>query len=576
MRSKIFVSISCVVALLVAGVIGCGSSGSETVAVVGDYEITTDEFGDFFQVQYPFPSAAEEFEKRREVLDTVIMTRMLIQAAYEKGIDQDEELARAILAHQDRLLLDVLGERVIMDKAAPTEAEIKKAWNQLEYKTRASHILLDNPDTANMILERLQDGENFGKLAYEYSIDPSAQKNKGDLGYFVWGAMVKPFQDAVASMEPGQISPPVKTRFGYHIIKVVDRLPNENRTDYESMKHSIADQIRQNKAREIRTEYLEEIKERFAIKIDTSTCDYLIHKRETIYPPILLESLPRNDFDIEQLDRNERELILASWDGGQMSVVEYLNLIKDLSPNLKPSLDAYDSLVSIIFNLKLSDILVMEAHRMGLDNDPLYVRKLRLFKELTMAEIMKNDSLPNAPEISEDDLRQYYEEHREEFTTPAKVRVFEILLSDELKARKLVKEINSREEFKEYAMDLTERPGKRAKQGDLGYIERKWFPEIFDLAVKTPIGEIAGPAVSSGKYSIFYVEDRIDAALKDFLGVKREIAQILEQKRKEKALEAWVEERKKTTNIEVDEDALWSTVEMGKYADRQEEAATNN
>ena len=57
---------------------GCGSSGSKTVAVVGDYKITIDEFNDFFRVRYPFPSAQEEFNKRREILDTVIVRGIII------------------------------------------------------------------------------------------------------------------------------------------------------------------------------------------------------------------------------------------------------------------------------------------------------------------------------------------------------------------------------------------------------------------------------------------------------------------------------------------------------------------
>lgn len=551
---------------------GCGSSDNPTLAVVGDYEVTGEEFDDYFRsVRHPFPSAQEEFDKRREMLDSVIVNRLLIDAAYEKGIDQSEELARLVVQNQDKLLVDVLAQRKIAEKADPTDAEVREFWENLEYKIKASHILVDNPDTAQMLLERIQAGESFEKLAFEYSIDPSAKKNKGDLGYFTWGSMVPEFQEAAFAMEPGDVSPPVKTDYGYHIIKLVDRLPNEFRDDFGTMKVDIKNQLTNRNRAMLSRQYIENMREKYPIQVDTATCQYLLHKREQLYPPVLLQNLPRNDFDVEQLDRSEKELVLATWDNGQITVIEYLDLAKNVAPNIKPDFDQYDSLATIIFGLKLQDMLVVQAHREGIDTDPEYERRLRLFKELTMAMIMRDDSLPMPPEPDEGMARQYYDEHIDEFTDPTKVHVFEIQLSDELTANKLAKEIRSLRAFKERAMDLTERPGKRASGGDLGFIERKWFPEIYDLAVKTPIGEIGGPVVNQGKYSIFYVADKLTSTVKDFLNVKGQIISKLKQQQKEEALAAWIEERKAGTNIRVNEDAIWETIDMDKYSQADEQ-----
>jgi len=545
---------------------GCGSSDNPTVAVVGDYEIKASELNEFFRnIRYTFPTAQDEFDKRRELLDSMIVTRMFVQAAYEKGIDQSDELARVVLANKDKFLIDVLGQRKIGDPSEPSEADIKDYWNRLEYKVKASHILVKDADTAQMLVQRIQDGESFEKLAFDYSIDPSAKKGKGDLGYFTWGQMVDEFQNAVWAMEPGEVSPPVKTQFGYHIIKVVDRLANEYREDFETMKPTLRKQLTERNRNLLGQKYIEDLRAKYPIRVDTATCDYLLHKRETIYPPLLLETLPKNDFDVEQLDRNEKELVLGSWDGGQLTVVEYLELLKGVSPTIKPDLDDYDSLSSVIFSFTLQDILVVEAHREGIDSDADYTDRLRLFKELAMADVMKSDSIPLPPAPDDGMTRQYYDEHPDEFTSPTKVQVYEILLSDELKANKLAKDIRSLAKFKSIAMDLTERPGKRAKEGDLGYIERKWFPEIYDLAVKTSIGAIGGPVVTQGKYSIFYVADKIEAALKDYLGVKREIIQKLGREQKAAAMQAWIDERKQTMNIRIDEDAVRNTIDMEKY-----------
>ena len=86
-------------------------------------------------------------------------------------------------------------------------------------KIKCSHILVKKQGEALEILERIKKGEKFGKLAKELSIDSPSAKRDGNLGYFTKGMMVKPFEDTAFKLQVGQISEPVKTEFGYHIIK---------------------------------------------------------------------------------------------------------------------------------------------------------------------------------------------------------------------------------------------------------------------------------------------------------------------------------------------------------------------
>jgi peptidyl-prolyl cis-trans isomerase C len=83
---------------------------------------------------------------------------------------------------------------------------------------RCAHILVNSESQAKEILERINKGESFAKLAEQYSLDGSRKKG-GDLGFFGRGMMVKPFETAAFGLEKGQVSGIVKTEFGYHIIK---------------------------------------------------------------------------------------------------------------------------------------------------------------------------------------------------------------------------------------------------------------------------------------------------------------------------------------------------------------------
>jgi peptidyl-prolyl cis-trans isomerase C len=566
--------------VLLAGlwIAGCGDSGNKTIATVNDYEITQSELEQSLnKMPDQFATAQDEFDALRGQLDSVIITRMLIQAAYEHNIDQLEEVARVVLANKDKFLIDVLYSRHIADKADVSDAEIREYYDNLANKLRAYQIVVKNADTAQMLFERLKEGADIEQLAYQYSIDPGARRNRGDMGYFVWGAMPDEFQEVAFAMEPGEIAPPVKTQVGWHIIKLVDKTHNDLRGTFDQEKESIKEQILRRKHAKLIDQYYDVIKQKYPITVHQDVCDYLLHKREELYPPQLLASLPRSDFDIEQLDRNERELVLASWEGGEVSVLDYLVQARNIPNQVKPDLDNYDSLKTIIFLLKNMDILAYEATLEGLENDQEFKDKMHRFKELAMAEIMRNDSIPKPEPVTEQLARKYYDEHPAEYSNPAKIHLYEILVSDELQARKLAQEIKSLADFKERAMDLTERPGKRAASGDLGYIEREWFPQIFDRAWKAPLNRVGGPVFVNGKYSIFWVVDRLQAELKDFLAVKREIMMKLDRDRHNETFQKWVDEQKEKTDIEVNEDALWSMVDTEAYAatEAPDEQVTN-
>ncbi len=86
-------------------------------------------------------------------------------------------------------------------------------------KIKCSHILVEKHSEAISLLEKIQKGEKFGKLAKEFSIDSGSAKRDGNLGYFGRGKMVKEFEKSAFNLQTGQISEPVKTQYGYHIIK---------------------------------------------------------------------------------------------------------------------------------------------------------------------------------------------------------------------------------------------------------------------------------------------------------------------------------------------------------------------
>ena len=95
----------------------------------------------------------------------------------------------------------------------------KKEKTVLSNKIKCSHILVEKQSQALAILDRIKNGEKFGKLAKDLSTDTGSAKRDGNLGYFTKGKMVKQFEEVAFKLQIGQVSEPVKSEFGYHIIK---------------------------------------------------------------------------------------------------------------------------------------------------------------------------------------------------------------------------------------------------------------------------------------------------------------------------------------------------------------------
>lgn len=165
--------------------------------------------------------------RRFEVLVSHMIDRLLAaQTAEKAGLTDDPDVALRRAFMERKALQDVYVGKELMRRV--TDAEVEAYYQQeivngeRQEEVRARHILLDSRESADAVVVALKDGADFVTLAKERSKGPSGPSG-GDLGYFGREAMVEPFADAAFKMKKGEISAPVKTQFGWHIIKVEDR-----------------------------------------------------------------------------------------------------------------------------------------------------------------------------------------------------------------------------------------------------------------------------------------------------------------------------------------------------------------
>ena len=290
-RFKTIIMILTLTALLLTA---CGGSASEipddAVALVNGQPILTVTYENtlaLMKMNYEMEMGDGFFDEpdneegmilletiKENVLDRLIFTEIILQEALSNNLSLDDEQIEETMSmfmgfiqddedllnymeqnnieesyfrtEMERELLMMEFQQYYIDNVEITEADARAYFDDNKdmfgfEQVAASHILVDTEEEADNMVDQLDAGAEFEALALQYSTCPSGAQG-GSLGYFNRGQMVAEFENAAFSMEPGEISEPVQTQFGWHIIKVTDKIAEQD--DFEAAKDDIIEQLK--------------------------------------------------------------------------------------------------------------------------------------------------------------------------------------------------------------------------------------------------------------------------------------------------------------------------------------------
>lgn len=245
---------------------------NQVLAKVGEREITREDVG--YLLKNLDPQTAAQFgtqEGVKQLISQLANQELFYLDAVEKGIDKEEAYSQEV----ERLKATILKQYAInkhLNTASVGENEALQYYDQNKSdftepeSVKASHILVQDEDKAKEVISEINAGSSFEDAANKYSMCPSKSQG-GDLGFFTKGKMVPEFDSAAFSMEKGSITEePVKTQFGYHIIKLTDKREAMPKS-FDDVKAQISQQLLSRKQEELYFSKVEELKKKYEVKM---------------------------------------------------------------------------------------------------------------------------------------------------------------------------------------------------------------------------------------------------------------------------------------------------------------------
>src|SRR6266850_4084228 len=249
----------CLAFALLAGFTVRAEEANPVLAKVNGAEIRASDVALAEEELGPSLAQMDPAAKKENVLSFLIDMKIVSKEAEDKKIADRDDFKTRLAFARNRLLMDNL--LAVEGKAATTDENMKKVYEEAakqisgEQEVHARHILVETEDQAKKIADELKKGADFAELAKKESKDPGAADG-GDLGFFTKDQMVPEFSTAAFALEPGKISDPVKTQFGWHIIKVEEKRKRKA-PDFEQVKSQIETYV----ARKAQADYVGKLRE---------------------------------------------------------------------------------------------------------------------------------------------------------------------------------------------------------------------------------------------------------------------------------------------------------------------------
>ncbi len=521
-------------------------SENKVLATVGSHQIYLSQFSDRYSDYLIKAGLNDKNTIRENVL--INMTDELVLRYYDnnKKILNDPEYQKELNWTKKEAVLAYLKDQEVYAKITASDKELRDAFVKVNEKVAARHLFAPTKREADSLYNLLMNGASFDSLAKQVFTDTTLQNNGGYLGYFTWGDMDPAFEDSAYAMKIGEISKPVKTAYGYSIIKVEDKVikPVLTENEFLNKRDHLTQVIRLRKMKPAERTYIKSIMDISNIKFEENNLNKVFTDLNFTNPQ-------------ELKGKSKNSLICASYKNKKYSIDKIEKEINDLPLYQKRKINDISDLKAVIKGLMVQDTLYSIAMDKGYDtlkvvNNTYNKLAMDLYMHFKMLEVTKEAEVPDSI------VYQFYKENINNFMSPRDINIQKIIVGNKVLADSLMIKLRNGADFEKLVEKYSIDRNLENKNGITGFSDLDKYGYLKDTLWNSQVGNLVGPVRLENYFGIFKVLGKNDSKPLDFDLIKDKVALAVKKQMSQALLKNYVNQLKKSVNIKINYDMLWA------------------
>ena len=491
---------------------------TDIVAQIGSHKISVGDFRIDYELSLakprPVRPAARRVDRKSEHLHSMVEGRLLAMAALDLNMDEAVDVQRLLKWHEKQAVIRQLYRQEIRDQVKVEKSESRNAFELLNEKVEVRQIIVPGKTAAKKLHQRIKQGESFERIAMDLAGSDEELKRMLSAREFTWGQLDENLETALFGLNMNEISAPIKTNSGYHLIQLINRKRKVLLTeyDYQGRQHYVETIIRRRREASLGKEYatslMESLRPRAVGPVLLEFTELAKHAlraegSEIQVPPYLQVYKVRPHLE----EIRDRELVI--FNGGSWTVGQFLDLVQEAHPGSRPDLTKPGPLQIYLSVLIRDEFLADLGYQRKLQKSEAVIEEVERVRDDLLASRLRR-ALWDTVQVSSKEIQDYFERNKDNYEIPEMVDVQEIMVRDKATADSLHDVVGRGADLAELAREHSVRKWAAKKGGALGYITGDAFGEIGRRAVKMSIGELSGSVpikvdgVTVG-YSVFKV-----------------------------------------------------------------------
>ncbi|MCH8069726.1 MAG: peptidyl-prolyl cis-trans isomerase [Candidatus Marinimicrobia bacterium] len=509
------------------------------------------------------------FDDKKAHLNLMTDKKLMVLEALKYGLDNDEKVQIQLEWYKDKAVRHELYNEVVRNQVQISDSELRDAFIKSKTRIGVRLLVTKTLEEAFELRNRLVDGANFEDLAAETFAYPLLAENTFDLWYPLWGQIDESIEQVAFSLELGEISNPVKTKWGYAILKVEDIIQDAiiTESEFQRAKKKIERIIRRRREKEIANRFIREFMDPKKVKVYGPSIVFLVEKSKEIlsgdHLRLYAEPSKLSDMQMRSYGQELQDHLgdgIVEFEGGRWTIGEFLDKLKKVHPDARPIMTSKNNLKDVVARMVRDEFLAKEGYRRELQHSNYVQEEVRRWKEEIVFNKLRNDILDTV-KVTEPELIEYYEDHKSRYMEPDRVNIREIFVRTKNEADQLIDRIRKSEDFADLAQEYSVRTWAAKQGGEFGFFGYGMHGEIGNRALSMNVGELTGPIEIEDEtfgrgFSIFQVISKKERRFKTLEEAKTIVQRNLLEKKRNDVLNRFLDSLRGEYTVHVNQELL--------------------